>query len=161
MEPSASAPGDPNANVELKLDYEIEEDVGAELEEFVRLNDEAHQLYQECLSAHQDWFPVMAEFADCLLRECKFSLLSKFITDTTERLLSSSQPQQESQILVLMQAIANYRLTGQLEDTIIKSPSIWATINLKQPFSSPKDTEVKSNSQYHIESSWLTAFRSI
>ena len=81
----------------ISLNVEIREDVGAELEEYVRLNhsgdyDRADQLYHECLEKHLDWFPVTAEYGDCLLRqgrhdELKSLCMSRLdsLTDRNER----------------------------------------------------------------------------
>ena len=62
----------------LKLD--IEEGVKAELEDFVRLSHicqfrDAYELFDECLSSHDAWYPVAAAYADCLLREGDFEQL--------------------------------------------------------------------------------------
>ena len=73
----------PSEDVNLELECDIEEDVEAELEEFVRLSHtgqfrDAHELFDECLSSHVDWYPVAAEYADCLFREGSFNQLEAF-----------------------------------------------------------------------------------
>ena len=89
MDVSPKEQEDGDSDVELELECEIE-DVEAELEEFVRLNhtgqfNDAHELFDECLVDHVDWFPVAAEFADCLLREGKFSQLEKFLSEVATK----------------------------------------------------------------------------
>lgn len=77
-------------DVLLELEYEIEEDVEAELQEFVRLSHtcqfrEAHELFDQCLSSHVDWYPVAAEYADCLLREGDCKQLAAFSQEVARR----------------------------------------------------------------------------
>lgn len=56
------------------LKVNIEQDVDAQLEDFVRRTHvcqckDAHELFDKCRSSHDAWHPVAVEYEDCLLRE--------------------------------------------------------------------------------------------
>ena len=124
----------------LELDYEIEEDVKAELEEFVRLSHtgqfkDAHELFDECLSSHDGWYPVAAEYADCLLREGDFEQLAAFC----EKALMKFPDLRETALLELMFGIGSL-----LPRDVMwwRLQALWPALSLKPPYTSLKDTDV-------------------
>ena len=129
-------------DVILEFDYEIEEDVEGELEEFVRLSHtgqfkEAHELFDECLQRHIDWYPVAAEYADCLLREGQFEQLAAF----SQKAAMTFQETSENALLDLMLMIGSLLprdvIWQRLQD-------LWPDLSLSPPFTSLKDTDVCS-----------------
>ena len=88
---SSSESSSPDEDAKVTVDFEIEEDVEAELSEFVRLSynglfSEAERNFRKCLSSHQNLFPVAAEYGDFLLRQEWFEYLSMFTS--SRRLVS-------------------------------------------------------------------------
>lgn len=124
----------------LELECEIEEDVKAELDDFVRLSHlgqfkDAHELYDECLSDHDDWFPITAEYADCLLREGNFELLAAFCEEGSMKF----QDLREYALLELMGGI------GELlprDAMLVRLRCLWPRLALEPPFTSLRDTDV-------------------
>ena len=131
-------------NTHLKLNFDIEEDVEAELEEFVRLNrigrfDEAHEVFDECLEPYQEWFPVAAEFADCLLHQCRYDALLRF----TERQYDKNWGSQELNVFRLIGIRAKCHQTENVQGLIEEAVSIWLELAIEKPFRASKDTEVR------------------
>ena len=127
-------------DVTLELEYELEEDVEAELDDFVRLNHtgqftDAHELYDDCLSKYVDWHPVAAEYADCLLRECAFEQLEAF----SQRAADGSQDDCERELFNLMYVIGS-RCSQEVMWSRLQR--IWPTLSLNVPFDSFKDIHV-------------------
>ena len=97
----------------LTVDFDIEEDIEAELSEFVRLSctghcEEAEDLFQECLSPYQNLFPVAAEYGDFLSRQERFQELVSFTAETS----TSKFPEpKEAAIFELMKIIAELHLS--------------------------------------------------
>ncbi|CAF9932869.1 MAG: hypothetical protein HETSPECPRED_008467 [Heterodermia speciosa] len=94
----------------LTVDFEIVEDVEAELSEFVRLSclghfEEAERVFQECLCFHEDLFPVAAEYGDFLLRQEKFEKLLSFTNEKP----TFAEPK-ETAIFELMGVVARLHL---------------------------------------------------
>ena len=95
MEPPTSDRNNLVENIDFKLEFEIEEDLEAELDEFILLSHmnrfhDARELYNECLVDHQDQFLVLLEYGHCLLREYKYKRLIREVspfqlTDPKER----------------------------------------------------------------------------
>ena len=124
----------------LEFEYEIEEDVEAELEDFVRLSHtgqfkDAHELFDECLSSHVDWYPVAAEYADCLLREGEFEQLAAF----SEKASPKFQDPHENALLEMMLMIGSL-----LPRHVIwrRLRGLWPDLSLKPPYTSLRDTDV-------------------
>ena len=132
-------PSKPIEDVKLELECEIDEDVEAEFEDFVRYNQtgqfkDAHELYEECLSTHDDWYPIAAEYADCLLREGDFAQLAAF----SQRAAIRSQDPNERALFNLMHGIGNLSSTARWQ----RLESLWPAFSFKSPFSSLRDTDV-------------------
>lgn len=134
----------PSEDLVLQFDCEIEEDVTAELEDFVRLShlcqfQDAHELYDECLSHYNGWFPVAAEYADCLLREGDFEQLVAF----SQKAASNFQDPSENALLGLMHVLGSLgirRLSSQ--DVMQRLRSLWPFWSLKPLFTSLMDADV-------------------
>ena len=129
-----------NADVELELEYEIEEDIESELENFVRLNhtgqfEDAHQLFDECLSSHDNWYPIAAEYADCLLREGKFKQLAQFSWKAS----MTFQEPGEKTLLLLMKMIGDLAPRDVMRQQL---QYLWPIDELKPPYTSLRDTDV-------------------
>ena len=129
-----------SADVELELEYEIEEDIEAELENFVRLNhtgqfEDAHELFDECLSSHDDWYPITAEYADCLLRQGKFKQLADFSRKASMKF----QDPGEKMLLRLMGVIGSLDPRDVMRQQL---QALWPMDGLKPPYTSLKDTDV-------------------
>ena len=131
---------DSSEDVELELEYEIEEDVEAELEDFVRLSHtgqfkDAHELFDECLSKYDDWYPVAAEYADCLLREAEFEQLAAFC----ERVSTMFEDPKENALLEIMLMIG--RLLPR--DVVwCRLQDLWPGLSLTPPYISLRDVDV-------------------
>jgi hypothetical protein len=127
-----------------------EEDVMAELQEFIRLNhlglfSEAHALFEECLSAHQGGYLATVEYADCLLRQGLYKHLSDYSEYAEKRIFSS----QERQIFTLMKAIADIHRKGSLENSFRVALDVWKSLSISYTLSTePSDLEVR----LHIQS---------
>ena len=129
-----------SADVELELEYEIEEDIEAELENFVRLNhtgqfEDAHELFDECLSSHDDWYPIAAEYADCLLREGNFRRLAVF----SQKASMTFQDPGEKMLLLLMGVIGTLAPRHVMRQQL---QALWPIDDLKPPYTSLRDTDV-------------------
>ena len=99
--------------INLTVDFDIEEDVEAELSEFARLSctghfEEAEILFQECLASHRNLFPVAAEYGDFLLRQGKFPELMGFTDEWLDS--TKAEVQKENAIFELMTVIAQLHL---------------------------------------------------
>ena len=127
-------------DVLLEFECEIEEDVGAELEDFVRLSHlgqfkDAHELYDECLSSYDDWYPVAAEYADCLLREGEFERLATFSRNAVTRFLLPD----ERELFRLMEVIGcDTRNDIKLQEL----QRLWPIDSLQPPYTSLRDIDV-------------------
>ena len=129
-----------SADVKLELEYEIEEDIESELENFVRLNhtgqfEDAHELFDECLSSHDDWYPIAAEYADCLLREGKFEQLADF----GRKVSRTFKDPGEKMLLRLMRVIGNLEPRDVMR---VQLRLLWPIDGLKPPYTSLRDTDV-------------------
>ena len=127
-------------DVKLELEYEIEEDVEAELDDFVRLNRtgqfrDAHELYDDCLSNYVDWHPVAAEYADYLLRQGDFEQLEAF----SQRAATRSQDLCERELFNLMNVIGS-RCSQEVMWNRLQY--IWPTLSQEVTFDSFKDIYV-------------------
>lgn len=140
MDSDAENPVLPGDDVDLELEYEIEEDVKAELEDFVRLSHmgqfkDAHQIFDECLSGYDDWYPVVAEYADCLLREGDFEQLAAFSEEASLKFQDPS----EIALLELMYGIGcllpRHMMWQRLQE-------LWPDLLLVPPYTSLRDTHV-------------------
>ena len=129
-----------NDDVLLEFEFEIEEDVEAELQEFVRLSHigqfaDAHELFDDCLSGHVDWYPVTAEYADCLLRQGEFEKLAAF---STKALMSFPDPS-ENALLELMLILGSCLPRDFM---VRRLQYVWDDLSLKPPYTSLRDIDV-------------------
>ena len=151
MEMVAANQDKPGEDVHLQLEYEIEEDVEAELEEFVRLNHsgqmkDAHKLYHDCLSGHEDWFPVAAEFADCLLREGNIAKLAKF---GKGKAATFSDPYEKA-LLFLMGSIGDCVERDDSNHLWDVAKQTWSMLSLEPPYTSLGDTKLSRNKTHQV-----------
>ena len=138
----------------ISLEYGLFEDIASKLDEFVRLNHlkkfvEAKELYQSGLINHQDWFPVVAEFAEHLLQQGFYEELVKF----SEKHLKVTTESRELQVLILMGVIANIHLNQTYQDALAQISVIWHVAPIDYSKEMPIDTEVGLSSvRTHINS---------
>lgn len=135
MESAAIPQSKASKDVVLELDYEIEEDVEAELEDFVRLSHtgqfkDAHELYDECLSSYDTWYPVAAEYADCLLREGDLEQLASF----SRKARMAFEDPSERELFTLMIMIGTH--------AALLPPAMLPLNPLKPPYTSLRDIDV-------------------
>ena len=157
MEMVAANQDKPGEDVHLQLEYEIEEDVEAELEEFVRLNHsgqvkDAHKLYDDCLIGHEDWFPVAAEYADCLLREGNFADLAKF----GEKKAATFSDPYEKALLYLMGSIGDCVERDASNELWDVAKQKWSLLSLEPPYTSLEDTKLSRNKIHQVRRTKLT-----
>ena len=157
METVAANQEKPGEDVHLQLEYEIEEDVGAELEEFVRLNHsgqvkDAHKLYDHCLIGHEDWFPVAAEYADCLLREGNFADLAKF---GKNKAATFSDPYEKA-LLYLMGSIGDCLERDASDDLWNVAKQTWSLLPMAPLYFSLEDTKLSRSKNHHVRRTKLT-----
>ena len=151
METVAANQEKPGEDVHLQLEYEIEEDVEAELEEFVRLNHsgqikDAHKHYDDCLIWHEDWFPVAAEYADSLLREGNFAKLAKF----GKRKAATFSDPYEKALLFLMGSIGDCVERDASDDLWDVAKQTWSLLSLEPPYTSLGDTKLSRNKTHQV-----------
>ena len=140
MDSTTTNQSEPSEDVVLELECEIEEDIKAELEDFVRLSHmgqfkDAHELYDECLSSYDDWFPVAAEYADCCLREGNLKQLVAFCEEASMKF----QDPREYALIELMGGIGSLLPRDAMERRL---KDLWPYLGLKPPFTSLGDTDV-------------------
>lgn len=131
----------------ISLEYDLIEDVASALEEFVRLNhvkrfDEAKEVYQNCLVNYQDWFPVVAEFAEHLLLRRSYKELADFCEDN----MSAFTDSREMQVLIIMRIIADVHLNNSFQDAIAQISIIWHYFPIDYSKTMPIDAEVSLSS---------------
>ena len=126
----------------LEIACDIEEDIEGELEDFVRLSHtfqfvKAQQLYDECLSTHEAWFPVSAEYADFLCLQSQYDQLKSF----SQAALTRFSDVQELALFHLMELLADcYLQPDDIDYNLIKALKIWKDATI--PFPASSDIEV-------------------
>ena len=126
----------------VEIECEIEEDIEGELEDFVRLSHtyqfvKAQQVYDECLSSREAWFPVSAEYADFLCLQRQYDQLKSFSLAAQTRFSDV----QELAIFRLMELLANcYLQPSDIKNTLINALEAWKVATVPFPVSS--DIEV-------------------
>ena len=103
------------------------------LQYFIRLShlgwfDEAHTLFVHSpLSTHRyRSYPVMVEFADCLLRQGQYEHLSDHLENMKDERLKVPGSQ-ERQTFDLYKGIADIHRNGSLEDSLRKALEVWGS----------------------------------
>ena len=129
----------------MSFDVEIHEDVGAELEEFVRLNHsdnyrDAELLYRECLEEHLSWFPVVAEYADYLLRQRDFVTLHAFCKIKITRL--TYQGKRDLLTLITIAAVLESKPEESFLTSLAEATSIRNSFDFNNRGGTPEDTQV-------------------
>lgn len=127
----------------ISMEYDLFEDVASELDEFVRLNHvkqfaEAEELYQSSLINHQDWFPIIAEFAEHLLLRGSYAELANF----SKEKLKAATESREMQVLILVGVIADIHLKKPFKDALAQISVIWHVSPIDYGTTMPIDTEV-------------------
>lgn len=128
----------------VEIECDIEEDIEGELEDFVHLSHtyqfvKAQQLYDECLSSREAWFPVSAEYADFLCLQRQYDQLKSFSLAALTRFSDV----QELAIFRLMELLANcYLQLSDIKNTLIDALKIWKVATVPFPVSS--DIEVST-----------------
>lgn len=92
----------------LEIECDIEEDIEGALEDFVRLSHtfqfaKAQEFYVECLSSHEAWFPVSAEYAEFLCLQRQYGELKSFSLAAETRFSDA----QELALFRIMELIAD------------------------------------------------------
>jgi len=114
---------EPESSIIVLVEGDIEEDVPAELELFVRhcrlgLYKVAQEIYEDALEAHRTWFPVTAEYAQMLLDQGDFRKLELFIDDALQ---VEQFSEEELRLLRLLSALAKIHTKGLLEAAVTDS----------------------------------------
>jgi hypothetical protein len=99
----------------LEMDFDIVEDIPAELEDFIFLSrlgliKEAHELFEQNLKPYLGFFPVLAEFADMLLEEGVYAELSQLLMNPST---PTGFSEDEYQLLALMRALSEAYIEGR------------------------------------------------
>lgn len=92
----------------LNMEFDIVEDIPAELEDFIFLSrlglfQDARELFVQYLEPHIGFFPVLAEFADMLLEDGRYAELCQLLTDSYSE---NKFSEEERQLLGLMKALS-------------------------------------------------------
>lgn len=145
----------------MQLEFAIEEDIPAELEDFVRLSrlglfKDALEMFDQTLRDHANLFPVAAEYADGLLEQGSYGKLKEFVLKA-ER---STWEDDENDVFELLLAFSNIKINGELHGALVVARK-WYDKQTKPPeqFS---EAEIQSLELYlHIivmvydNSNWL------
>lgn len=114
---------------EFPLQMEIEEDLEQEIENFVRLKrlgqyKKAHEMFEEVLTRHIAFFPVVAEYADLLLEQGRYGVLSKFL-DIQIECMESVFEEDEVELLRIMRSLALIHTKGALRAALARASKTW------------------------------------
>jgi hypothetical protein len=127
----SSTPSDASSPLDsrMQLEYAIEEDIPAELEDFVRLARlgqfmDAEELFQETLKDHVHLFPVAAEYADCLMEQGSYGKLSKIVDHCITRNYMAAWTEDERDLFHLLRDFAHFKSDGDLA-ALRKGASEW------------------------------------
>ena len=128
----------------LNFEYDIEEDVAEELEEYVRLChigqfDAADDQFRLCLRHHRDWYPISAEHADRLFRQGRYKELGAW---AVESLTSCKCSLQEAAVFKILVVLAKCYETNDASSLIDEAIVIWDEVSPHLTIVSASDTEV-------------------
>lgn len=149
---ASGIPGQESAPISLTM--EVEEDIEQEIETFVRFKrrgqyERAEELFQQTLLAHLSFFPVIAEYADLLLLQEKYRILSQFL-DIQIEYMEPVLEDDEVELLRIMRSLAQLYTKGSLRSALKQAGASWDflyTRSTKIPFGTlPGDVEVRSYS---------------
>lgn len=134
----------------FSVTMEVEEDIEQEIENFVRFKrrgeySQAQEIFQQTLCRHLSLFPVIAEYADLLLEEGKFQILSEFL-DIQIQYMESILEAEEVELLRIMRSLVAIHTQGSLRSALIQAKNTWDFLcrgNTKLPPGTlPGDVEV-------------------
>ena len=129
-QPSAS-----NGEILFHLEYDIVEDIPAEIEEFLRLSrlgliTDARNLFDRSLKEHLNLFPVLAEYSGFLLEQDNLQAVeecSELLRGYTES-DGGAFSEDEVQVLRLLGAFSNLRAYGnQARKIALDTARSWRT----------------------------------
>ncbi|KAL3459048.1 hypothetical protein BJX64DRAFT_291591 [Aspergillus heterothallicus] len=109
----------------LPLEFELEEDVEAELQHFVKLSRTgnyaaAHDFFNNTLRHHDHLFPVIVEYADMLLEQGCYGPAAEFLTGKIQSCHGLLDPE-EIQLLKLMNCLSNIYSKGALRPALVEA----------------------------------------
>ena len=134
----------------ITMEFDIEEDIPAELEEFVLhsrlgLFQTGLQIFNQTLERHSNLFPIVAEFADFLLEQQHYQRLSDFLSP----LLANGRFQEdEEQLLLLLKALSDLHISGSLSKALSDARH-WHT-NMQNTKPPDRFTEAEVRSRDHF-----------
>jgi hypothetical protein len=113
------------SHTDFRLEYEIQEDITAELDVFVRLSrlglfGQANAVFKDSLNDHLNLFPVIAEYADSLLEQRRYRDLSNFLSQAPK----SEFEDDEADYLDLLEALSNIYYAGMVCEALSKA-QVW------------------------------------
>lgn len=132
------------------LSMEVEEDIEEEIETFVRFKrrgeyEQAHRVFQQCLSKHLSFFPVVAEYADLLWEQGKYQVLSGFL-DIQLQYMETAFEEEEIELLRIMRCLVLIHTKGALRSALGQADRSWDFLYCRRemvPFGTlPSDVEV-------------------
>jgi hypothetical protein len=147
---SSTFPGQEAALFSVTM--EVEEDIEQEIESFVRFKrrreyEKAEEIFQETLSAHLSLFPVIAEYADLLLVQEKYRILSEFL-DIQIQYMGPILEEEEVELLRIMKSLVHIHTCGSLRPALIQADRTWKFLyqrSIDLPFGVlPSDVKVRS-----------------
>ncbi len=127
----------------ISLTMEVEEDIEQEIESFVRFKrrgeyEQAEEVFQETLSKHLSLFPVIAEYADFLLVQEKYRILSEFL-DIQMQYMESVFKEEEMELLLIVKSFVNIYTKGLLRPALVQAKHTWGFL-ARRSMSMPPDT---------------------
>lgn len=127
----------------FSLTMEVEEDIEQEIETFVRFKrrgeyKQAEEVFQETLSRHLSLFPVIAEYADFLLVQEQYRILSEFL-DIQMQYMESELEEGEMELLRIMKSLVNIYTKGLLRPALVQAKRTWDLL-ARRSTSMPPDT---------------------
>lgn len=122
---------------------EVEEDIEQEIESFVRFKrrgeyEQAEEVFQETLSRHLSLFPVIAEYADFLLVQDKYRILSEFL-DIQMQYMESVFEEEEMELMRIMKSLVTIHTKGLLRSALVQAKRTWDFL-ARRSASMPPDT---------------------
>ncbi|KAJ5151211.1 uncharacterized protein N7482_010463 [Penicillium canariense] len=111
------------------LTIEVEEDIEQEIESFVRFKrrgeyEKAEEIFKETLSGHLSLFPVIAEYADLLLVQEKYRILSEFL-DIQIQYMEPVLGENEIELLRILRSLVHIHTRGSLRSALIQANRTW------------------------------------
>lgn len=153
---SESSEGQDNSPGVFSLSLDFEEDIEQEIEAFVRFKrlrdyDKAHEIFQRALSRHVGFFPVAAEYADLLLEEGRYKVLSEFL-DIQIEYMETIFEDEELELFRVMRSLVRIHTRGALRPALVQARRTWNFLhNRRKSISNsqkhfPSDVQVRSSS---------------